>query len=335
MNSQFRRLSARLGQNPLLTQAAGGNTSWKEGNSLWIKASGKWLACAESEDIFLPLDLDQVRSEFTRGNEDYSDLTQNASTLRPSIETAFHAIIPHTVVLHVHSIHTIAHAVRTDAEQILEKKLHGLHWAWVPYARPGLPLTRKIETTLTEKPDVWVLQNHGLIVGAGSCEEASELLNEVEKRLYIEPRTPQAGASSSFDRTLALDKGFIFAEDNGINSLATDHVSLELSRRGVLYPDHVVFLGTAPVVAHTPDEAFLKHREYEKRWKKPPPYFVAPGCGVFFEKPPSPTVLEMLRCQSLVLQRIDAEIPLNILGDSDIAQLLNWDAEVYRQALER
>ena len=39
-------LSARVGQNPLLTQASTGNASMKLDDRLWIKASGKWMADA-------------------------------------------------------------------------------------------------------------------------------------------------------------------------------------------------------------------------------------------------------------------------------------------------
>jgi len=42
----------RIGKDRLLVQGAGGNVSWKDGNTLWIKASGKWLAHAETEEIF-------------------------------------------------------------------------------------------------------------------------------------------------------------------------------------------------------------------------------------------------------------------------------------------
>jgi rhamnose utilization protein RhaD (predicted bifunctional aldolase and dehydrogenase) len=54
-------LSARIRKEPLLTQAAGGNTSIKSDGVLWVKASGKWLARAEDEQIFVPVDLAGVR----------------------------------------------------------------------------------------------------------------------------------------------------------------------------------------------------------------------------------------------------------------------------------
>ena len=44
--SSLRELSARIGSNPLLTQASTGNSSIKLDGVLWIKASGKWMADA-------------------------------------------------------------------------------------------------------------------------------------------------------------------------------------------------------------------------------------------------------------------------------------------------
>jgi rhamnose utilization protein RhaD (predicted bifunctional aldolase and dehydrogenase) len=38
---QLRELTARVGSDPLLTQASTGNSSLKIGSVLWIKASGK------------------------------------------------------------------------------------------------------------------------------------------------------------------------------------------------------------------------------------------------------------------------------------------------------
>ena len=40
---RLRKLSARVGSDPLLVQAAGGNTSLKDKGVMWIKASGTWL----------------------------------------------------------------------------------------------------------------------------------------------------------------------------------------------------------------------------------------------------------------------------------------------------
>lgn len=42
--NELRRMSARVGSNILLVQGAGGNSSVKDGDVLWVKASGTWLS---------------------------------------------------------------------------------------------------------------------------------------------------------------------------------------------------------------------------------------------------------------------------------------------------
>ena len=53
MLEALRTLSAKLGSDPLLVQAAGGNTSLKRDGIMWIKASGTWLrdALAKQESV--------------------------------------------------------------------------------------------------------------------------------------------------------------------------------------------------------------------------------------------------------------------------------------------
>ena len=42
--SKLSAISVALGSNPRLIQGAGGNTSFKTEENLWIKASGMWLS---------------------------------------------------------------------------------------------------------------------------------------------------------------------------------------------------------------------------------------------------------------------------------------------------
>ena len=54
---QFCKLSAEIGRNPLLVQGAGGNTSIKEEDLLWVKASGTWLSEATEKKTMVAVDL--------------------------------------------------------------------------------------------------------------------------------------------------------------------------------------------------------------------------------------------------------------------------------------
>src|SRR3569832_630965 len=58
----LRALSAAIGADPHLTQAAGGNTSLKTGDTLWIKASGTWLKDALTDGIMVPVAMGPLLS---------------------------------------------------------------------------------------------------------------------------------------------------------------------------------------------------------------------------------------------------------------------------------
>ena len=115
---KLRALSARVGADPLLVQAAGGNTSLKQDGVMWIKASGTWLKDALARDIFVPLDHQAILDALRRNDpacESCTDFVRtdlNATGLRPSIETTVHALMPHRVVVCVHTVSTIDCAVR-------------------------------------------------------------------------------------------------------------------------------------------------------------------------------------------------------------------------------
>ena len=111
--ASLRDLSARVGSDPLLVQASNGNTSIKLDGILWIKASGKWLAHATQEEMFVPLELAEVK-ESVQNDTEIAPRYAPKDELRPSIETAMHAILRHRVVIHVHSINAIAWAIRLD-----------------------------------------------------------------------------------------------------------------------------------------------------------------------------------------------------------------------------
>jgi rhamnose utilization protein RhaD (predicted bifunctional aldolase and dehydrogenase) len=61
--SKLSAISVALGSNPRLIQGAGGNTSFKTEENLWIKASGMWLSEAANNNIFVKLDLSVLREQ--------------------------------------------------------------------------------------------------------------------------------------------------------------------------------------------------------------------------------------------------------------------------------
>lgn len=301
----LRTLSAKLGHNLDLVQAGGGNTSLKDNGTLWVKASGKWLAHATEEEMFLPVpSADILRS--MDGDSEYIEefTTARGITLRPSVETSMHAVLPHRVVVHVHSVRTIAWAVRTDAPASLSERLAGLRWEWVPYVHPGLVLGKEIRARLQSKPDVLILGNHGLIVAADDCDSAEALLRDVERRLDSPLRALPPADVDGLDRM--VPNGYRIAQDPEVHQLAMDAFSIRAATLGTLFPDQCVYLG--------------------------PRILLIPGKGVLVASDLNRAGREVLIAVKRIIERLDPAIPVQFLEPAEVSRLTDWEAEKYRIA---
>jgi rhamnose utilization protein RhaD (predicted bifunctional aldolase and dehydrogenase) len=317
-----------------MIQASGGNTSCKIGDRLWIKASGKMLAAADTEAIFVAVSLDGVRLAIQAGEADpVSAHVVGHPPLRPSIETTLHALLPHRFVFHLHSVNVLSWTVREDARDRVAERLQGLNWAWVPYARPGLPLTRVTAQAAQSGPDILVLGNHGVVVGGADCVEVESRIAEVERRLEQPPlRAAISGPTANL--TTGHDASrFRLPEDASIHALARDPEMLAIAAKGSLYPDHVVFLGPVMAVASAPDQAGRLAQDYRAGMDETPPCILVSGHGVLLDRAPRFGVEAMLRCLADVLMRIPSGVRLRYLTVDEVAELVDWDAEKYRKAL--
>jgi len=327
----LRQVSARVGSNMHLVQGAGGNTSIKQRDVLWVKASGAWLAEAEKRDIFVPVDLPGALRALEQGIEKMP-VADPAATLRPSIETSLHALLPHRVVLHVHAVNTIAWAACVGVEDEITLRLQGLSWACVPYRRPGLPLSQVVaEVTAQRKPDVLILGNHGLLVGADDCTAAEALVHEVERRLHLPARPAPAGDRAALD---AVCQGTDYrAADDLCHRLATDPHCLATVTAGSLYPDHVVFLGPAMRTLAQEERVADVVAASQAANLPSPVALLVPGAGAIVRSDIQPGAEAMLTCLALVAERLPADAKISYLPEEEERALLDWDAEKYRRAL--
>ncbi|WP_119304861.1 class II aldolase/adducin family protein [Dongia deserti] len=327
----LREVSARVGSDINLVQGAGGNTSIKRDGVLWVKASGAWLAEAETRDIFVPVDLSGALRALEQGIEKMP-VADPAGTLRPSIETSLHALLPHRVVLHVHAVNTIAWASCVGMEDEMAERLQGLAWARVPYRRPGLPLSQVVaEVAAQQRPDVLILGNHGLLVGADDCAGAEALVHEVERRLHLPARPAPVGDRAALD---AVCRGTDYRPAEDVcHRLATGPQNLAFVTAGSLYPDHVVFLGPA-MRALAQGESVTDVIAVSEAANLPPPVaLLVPGAGAIVRADIQPGAEAMLICLALVAERLPADAVISYLPAEEEQALLNWDAEKYRKAL--
>jgi rhamnose utilization protein RhaD (predicted bifunctional aldolase and dehydrogenase) len=158
--------SAQIGEDILMVQGPGGNTSYKDGKIMWVKASGTLLANANDSEIFVG--VDQRTGEYV----------WDEKNLRPSIEKDFHLLIPFAFVIHTHSFRAISMAIESNFGS---KANHFPEIAFIPYARPGSDLCGLISKLLDFKQHkAAILQNHGFLTWGDTMDEAYSVLTEFE-----------------------------------------------------------------------------------------------------------------------------------------------------------
>jgi rhamnose utilization protein RhaD (predicted bifunctional aldolase and dehydrogenase) len=105
-------ISQFYGRDSRFVIAGGGNTSYKNGEKIWVKASGSSLATI-TEDGFAVLDRaklnlmsDKLYSANAAEREEQvkNDLADATITKgkRPSVETSMHNVIDYAFVVHLH-----------------------------------------------------------------------------------------------------------------------------------------------------------------------------------------------------------------------------------------
>ncbi len=325
----LRSISARIGRNPLLVQAATGNTSVKVDGVLWIKASGTWLANAATDEIMIPVNLAETRRRMERNIDPAGQtVVVGGKPLGTSVETAMHAALPWSVVLHVHSVNTVAWAVRRDGLAELTQRLDGIPWQWIPYVASGMPLARLIEDALCAEPRtrVLALANHGLVVCGDDCESAQALLEEVERRVTIEPRTARQPKWADLAR-FAGASGWELPADSGVHALGTDAAARRIVAEGILYPCQAIFLTPRAVIvkdgASGPDLCAADE-----------PFVIVEDAGVVTRDALNPAASATLSGLTQVALRLPAGAPIQYLREDQVRELLCADVYHYRSMVE-
>jgi rhamnose utilization protein RhaD (predicted bifunctional aldolase and dehydrogenase) len=102
---------------------------------------------------------------------------------------------------------------------------------------------------------------------------------------------------------------------------------------GTLYPDHVVFCGPAATALAEGEKATRVAARFSERGLKPPPFVLAPGAGALLFRNASAGGAALARCLGDVLARIPEGAPIKYFTEDQVHDLIEWDAEKYRQAL--
>jgi rhamnose utilization protein RhaD (predicted bifunctional aldolase and dehydrogenase) len=223
--------------------------------------------------------------------------------------------------------------VRHDGEALARERLRphaDLALAFVRYRKPGLPLAHAIAERLSKGTNVLVLANHGLVVAGETVAEVADRIERVCETLSVPARVaPQVDA----EKLAAIVGGsdYRLPHDLATHAVALDPKGLAIARRGSLYPDHVVFLGPGLVEASVDGGRLRAPPEGRRRPRMMP----LPDLGVVLHRSTSKNAEAMARCLADVAARIPEEAPIRVLTGAQEVELMNWEAEAYRQSIGR
>ncbi|OIP81942.1 MAG: hypothetical protein AUK44_09155 [Porphyromonadaceae bacterium CG2_30_38_12] len=188
-------ISQFYGRDSRFVIAGGGNTSYKNAEKLWVKASGSSLATI-TEDGFAVLDRaklnlmsEKVYSANAAEREEQvkNDLADATITKgkRPSVETSMHNVIDYAFVVHMHPTLVNGLMCASNAESDL-KKIFGAKALYIEYTDPGYVLFKKVDEAIkayrkaeNKEPQVIWLQNHGIFVAANSIDQVKVIYTQV------------------------------------------------------------------------------------------------------------------------------------------------------------
>ena len=197
-------ISRLYGADPRFVIAGGGNTSYKDAEKLWVKASGHALATIDEEG-FAVLDRKRlapmrrrrydsdpaVREEQVKNDLAIACLTKGR---RPSVETSLHDCMEWRYVVHLHP--TLVNGMmcsqfaKAECTDLFPEALY------IEYTDPGYTLFKKVYNRIKAwredngaEPQVIFLQNHGIFVGADTTDEIRRIYDGIMARLEarVEP----------------------------------------------------------------------------------------------------------------------------------------------------
>ena len=365
-------VSQSYGKQKDYTLGGGGNTSFKDQNHLYVKASGHSLATI-TEDGFAVLDRGKLQAMIhktysedpqTREYEVKEDLMASRidpkSDLRPSVETSLHETINYAYVVHMHP-HMINGMLCSKNAASFTRELFSDMGVYVPYTDPGMILFKKVlklieehRETHSKDPNYIFLQNHGVFVNADSVEEINELYQYIDKQLMsvIRERLSISDRKIPFPAQKQLKVLYDYlpsskVSDHRFNSLIERFTSNQSTLRGVLkpfIPDQIVYCKAYPLIIPYSDKVIdandleMMFTDYKKHHGFDPKV-------VLIEKGPLFAVEDSKKSADLVLDMFEDAMRIayyseffggqNFMSDDQIAFIENWEVEHYRQKIAK
>lgn len=237
-------ISQKYGSDERYVIAGGGNTSYKDAEHLWVKASGHALATI-TEDGFAvlsramlnPMGEKKYSSDTAQREEEVkNDLAAACITKdrRPSVETSLHNCMEAAFVVHLHPTLVNGLMCANNAAQVCAELFPEA--LYIPYTDPGYVLFKKVYDKIKaykkvngHEPEVIFLQNHGIFVGADTTERIEEIYNHVLSTIESKVEALPAGEAQicdCFSETIPALRSILSRGGRGVKTLKVTNDAL-------------------------------------------------------------------------------------------------------------
>jgi ribulose-5-phosphate 4-epimerase/fuculose-1-phosphate aldolase len=226
----FKHYSKKIGENRMLTQGPGGNTSTKKKESIFIKKSGSFLKNSQSSEIFQEVNLSKIRDFYQNEKSDKKFLKML------SIETPIHIMLTDNHIFHYHSILSIIISAIFE-ENILTELLKRNNIHPISYERPGYNLAVAIkEKESGADINSYFLKNHGMIVSGNNLKKIYEKIMHLEHIFQQLIDFEEFNNLSSQIEFFTNEKGSLTVKN------LRPHLNFEKFNDKYFFPDHAVFV---------------------------------------------------------------------------------------------
>ncbi|MCL2320225.1 MAG: class II aldolase/adducin family protein [Treponema sp.] len=362
------KISRYYGSNPDYVIAGGGNTSFKDQDTLCIKGSGMALADAVPA-AFVRMDRKALAAIWDKTYPAESDAREKAvladllaarkageEQKRPSVETMLHDLLPFKYVVHLHPALVNGLTCSKQGKAAMER-IFAEEAIWIPSTNPGYILSLKVKKALDGytakhgKPAAIIfLQNHGVFAAADSVAGIKDIYRDIMQRLEKNSkRQPDFSnesrkAPAEFAPVLAeLAKGknvrgyTAFLCNTEIAGLVKDRASFR-PVSSAFTPDHIVYAGSDPLFteAKTPGALRDAWKSHVDKTGRPPKIAAIQGLGVFglgaAEKAAN-LALELFRDAVKVAVYSESFGGPRFMSQDQIDFINNWEVEAFRSRI--
>jgi rhamnose utilization protein RhaD (predicted bifunctional aldolase and dehydrogenase) len=302
-------LSRRYGSDPEWVLAGGGNTSFKDASTLYVKASGSSLGSI-SEAGFCSIDRSRLDAMWKASYPEDTEAREAAALAdlmaaraageakRPSVETLMHGLFPQAYVVHTHPAAVNGITCGREGRAAFES-LFGAEGIWVPFVDPGYILAKTVRAAMEafraragRLPALMLMQNHGLLVAGESPEEIEALSARVMTLVLSRVgRLPDRGARSADARELAAAVATLarLAGADAAIRFRSDAETLARAESPEAFaplsssftPDHIVYAGHEFLRSESLGGIEAAWADYERRNGAAPRIVVVKGLGAF------------------------------------------------------